>query len=90
MYIIFVGFKQFILEIQGIIDNFSLKYNDEYREEFYGWAVACQGVLIDSEMICLHPSEENGGINLFKDYNEEEFVYDPDFVSDTDTENENN
>lgn len=69
--------------------NFSLKYNDEYSEEFYGWAVACHGVLIDSEMICLHPSEENGGINLFKYYNEEKFGYDPDFLSDNDNENDN-
>ena len=30
--------------------NFSLKYNDEYGEEWL--TVACQGVLIDSEMIC--------------------------------------
>ena len=35
-------------------------------------------------MICLHTSEENGGIDLFKYYNEEEFGYDPDFLSDTD------
>ena len=68
--------------------TFSLKYNDEYSEEFYGWAVACKGQLIDCEMICLHTSEKHGGIDLFKYYNEEEFGYDPDFLSDTEDESE--
>ena len=63
-----IWFKNMISKYPKL--NFSLKYNDEFREEFYGWAVAYKGILIDSEKICLHPSEE-GGINIFKYYNKE-------------------
>ena len=66
-----VWFKNMIAKYPLL--NFSLKYNDEYREEFYGWAVACKGELIDCEIICLHPSTEEGGINIFKYYNDENF-----------------
>ena len=62
-----IWFKNMITKYPKI--NFSLKYNDEYQEEFYGWVVSSQGKIIDSEKICLHPSKQNGGINLFKYYN---------------------
>ena len=61
-----VWFKNMISKYPNL--DFSLKYNDEYREEFYGWSVASKGVLIDSEMICLHPCEADGGVDLFKFY----------------------
>lgn len=76
-----VWFKNMITKYPNL--NFSLKYNDEYREEFYGWAVACNGQLIDSEKISLLPSDE-GGINLFKYYNGENF--EQDFLSNTEDE----
>ena len=31
--------------------NFVLKYNDEYYQYFYGWAVACKGYLISCDEI---------------------------------------
>lgn len=46
--------------------TFSLKYNDEFMEDFYGWAIAVNGKIIDEEEICLHRNEYLGGIDLFK------------------------
>ena len=60
-------FKQMINSYPKL--NFVLKYNDEYCEEFYGWAVACGGNLIGSEEVCLHTSKQMGGIELYKKNN---------------------
>ena len=72
-------FKNMISKYPNL--NFSLKYNDEYSEDFYGWCVACKGELIDSEKICLHKSD-TGGLDLFKFYNEEK-GYTAEFPSDS-------
>ena len=33
--------------------SFILRYNDEYMEEFYGWAVSLNGNLIENDEIIL-------------------------------------
>ena len=46
--------------------NFSYYYSDEFQEEFYGWAVAYNGTILDAKQICLHRNEKVGGIDLYK------------------------
>ena len=51
--------------------DFVLKYNDEFCEDFYGWAVSSKGVLLAKEIICLHPhpTPEVASIDIYKYYN---------------------
>ena len=59
-----IWFKQIIVKYPNL--NFILKYNDEYREEYYGWVVASKGEIIGEEEVCLHIDKERGGVNLYK------------------------
>lgn len=46
---------------------FTIIYNDENNEDFYGWGFAVNGKLVDGEFICLHPGEEsNNVVDIYK------------------------
>ena len=60
----FTWFKSIVSQYPQL--NFSYYYSDEFQEEFYGWAVAYNGKILDGKQICLHPDENVGGIDLFK------------------------
>lgn len=62
-----IWFKSMIKKYPDL--TFSIKYNDEFQEDFYGWAIAVNGKIIDEEEICLHRNEDQGGIDLFKNHN---------------------
>ena len=66
--------------------DFVLKYNDEFCEDFYGWAVSSKGILIAKEIICLHqhPQPELASIDLYKYYNHKDNILDEIIVNNTD------
>lgn len=46
---------------------FTIIYNDENNEDFYGWGFAVNGKLVDGEFICLHLGEEsNNVVDIYK------------------------
>lgn len=68
--------------------DFVLKYNDEFCEDFYGWAVSSKGVLIAKEIICLHPHPrpEVASIDIYKYYNNSNDMVDETILNSQDEE----
>jgi len=68
--------------------DFVLKYNDEFCEDFYGWAVSSKGVLLAKEIICLHPHPrpEVASIDIYKYYNNNNDIVDETILNSQDEE----
>jgi len=60
----FIWFEKIVEKYPSL--NFSHYYSDEFQEEFYGWAVAYNGNILDAKQICLHTYDKSGGIDLYK------------------------